>query len=133
MGYESRVYIIRRSEIEKTDHTEPWVWGEVIARYDLSKMGDALEFFGAFRKEIDYTLYLPYCDEYGDERVVETQMDCYGEHMKSANINEVITALENIEARDHYRRLPPLIAMLKAFAAEQDEWNSKLEVVHYGH
>ena len=108
MGYESRVYIIRRGEIERSEENI-YVYSEKIAEYNLCCMPDAPDFFGAFRTEIDYDLYLPGCDNDGNECIVATREDKYGQHMKSADISEVIAALERVEANDHYRRLPPLI------------------------
>ena len=139
MGYESKVYIVERHEHNKTVGGEPIdppiINSIVLASYDLCKMGGmdfAPEFYNAFKKEIDYKLWLPSFDDYGNETTADVDEDCYGEHMKSANIDELIEALKVCEQRDHYRRIPPLVAMLEAFAAEKDEWN-ELQVVHYGY
>lgn len=128
MGYESKLYIVNRHDFRPSyDH----VWGEIVATFDLSKMGYSNhEFYDAFTKEIDYEFYLPTCDDNGNEVMDFVNTDCYGTHMKSADLKTVIRALEICEERDHYRRLPPLIAMLKAF--DESEWD-ELQVVHYGY
>lgn len=137
MGYESKIYIVERHEINKrfdgAPIDPPIVNALVVASYDLCKMGYSnTEFFDAFRNEIDYTLWLPGCDDYGNETMTDVDEDCYGEHMKSADIDELIEALKICEQRDRYRRIPPLVAMLEAFAAEREQWD-ELQVVHYGY
>jgi len=139
MGYESKIYIVERYENERPDGRR-YTNALILAEYDLCKMGGmsyAPEFYKAFRTEIDYTLLLPgYDPEKGVECLVEQYADCYGEHMKSADIGELIDALTAVENREHYRRIPPLVAMLTALKLEADEWNTDgctLEVVHYGY
>ena len=132
MGLESKVFVVQRKEFEKRGNRPAWVSASVIAEFDLCKMGwGNQEFFKAFKREIDFTIYLPTCDEEGNETVSAVNEDCYGEHMKSAELSVLISALETIEARDHYRRLPPLIAMLKAF--NDDEWDGELQAVLYNY
>lgn len=126
MGYESRLFIVEKSDYKNFES------GIVIAEYDLCKMGYANdEFFRAFTREIGYTIFLPTCDSDGNEIMDFLDEDRYGEHMKAASIPVLLSALEAVEARSHYRRLPPLIAMLKAFDAS--EWDGELEVVHFGY
>lgn len=130
MGYESKIYIVER-------HDAPW-WdtgasAEVIANFDLCNMGYSnTEFYNAFKTETDYGLYMPTCDAEGNEVMDYVYKDCYGAHLKSGTLEDVLRALEICEERDHYRRLPPVIAALKQFIAEKDEWGD-LQVVHYGY
>lgn len=139
MGYESKVIIVERNEFTKNFRGEPLdkpiVNAITVAEYDLCKMGyDNQTFFNAFKREIDYDIFLPGVDETGDECMMMMHEDCYGEHMKSADIGELVKALRACEAREHYRRIPPLIAMLESF--NLDEWNTehcRLEAVHYGY
>ena len=136
MGYESKVYIVSRCEWEHPDGQRS-VYAIAEAEFDLSKMGYSnRDFFAAFKRPIDYTLWLPGCDEQGNEKMMEMTEDCYGEHMKAADLGELVEALTVAERREHYRRIPPLIAMLEAFIAEADEWNDgehRLEAVHFGY
>ena len=132
MGYESKVFIVERHYFPKRENFPEWISASVIAEFDLSKMGyDNEEFFDAFKREIDYTIYMPVCDNDGNETIAPVDEDCYGKHMKYATLPELISALKICEKRDHYRRLPPLIAMLKAFNA--NEWDGELQAVHYGY
>ena len=140
MGYESKIFIVERYEFPKMETIPAHVSGAVVAEYDLCKMGGMdynPEFYKAFKREIDYTLWLPTFDKDGNEVMGEVSEDCYGEHMKAATIPDLLSALKKCEKREHYRRLPPLIAMLEAFKKELDEWENRdsvtLEVVHYGY
>ena len=139
MGYESKVFIVEHytfiKDFEGNLLDNPIHSAIVVAEYDLSKMGyDNSEFYKVFKKEIDYKLWMLSCDDDGNEIGMDVDTDCYGEHMKSADIGELIEVLKRCEAREHYRRIPPLIAMLEAF--KLDEWNNAhctLEAVHYGY
>lgn len=133
MGYESKVFIVNRTEYQNDALGKRIVYGEKIAEFDLCKMGGeqyAPEFYNAFRDEVDFSLWLPACDEHGNEIVAEVNEDCYGEHIKGADIDELIDALKAVEQREHYRRIPPLIGMLEGF--KKDEWD-ELIAVHYGY
>lgn len=136
MGYESKIYIVERVEW-KNVFGEKIVTGMIVATFDLCNVGyNNRKFFNAFRNEIDYGLYLPGIDDYGNEALICQRKDCYGDWMKSADISEVIDALKEAEQREHYRRFPPVIAMLEAFRDELADWNSggcTLQVVHYGY
>lgn len=137
MGYESKILLVNRHEIKTrfdgTPLERPIINAEVVAEYDLCKMGwQAQEFYAAFRREIDYTLFLPGVDANGDERIMEKDEDMYGDHLKSADIGELLAALKVCEERDHYRRIPPLIAMLETLSNMREEW-PVLEAVHYGY
>ena len=125
MGYESKIIIVERAQ-----YTPNIISALVVAQYDLCNMGyKNREFYDVFKTEIDYDLYLPNGDE-----IQPLRMDCYGKHMKSADIGELIAALKVCDAREHYRRIPPLIAMLESF--DLGEWNSdyqRLEAVHYAY
>ena len=135
MGYESKVYIVERNEFPKRDTWPSYISAIVLAEYDLANTGWRMdEFHSAFKRDIDYKLWLPTCDADGNEIMGEVDTDPYGEHMKAADLPDLISALETIEAREHYRRIPPLLAMLKAI--NLDEWTDstgRIEAVHYGH
>lgn len=133
MGYESKIFVVERCEYN--DGCGACAFP--VASFDLCKMGhNDKEFFAAFKREIDYALFLPVSDKDGNSVVQAVNEDCYGEHMKAADLQDLIDALKISEQRDHYRRLPPLIAMLEALVAERDDWYSeteRLEAVHYGY
>lgn len=125
MGYESKLIVVDRCELEAPNGST-WVFADEIAIFDLDKMGyDNHDFYDAFKEEIDFKVFV-------DSRDEETDTDCYGDKIKSADWEALLAALKRIEAEDHYRRLPPVIAMLEAFYAARDEWHD-LRVLHYGY
>ena len=142
MSYESRIYIVSRNayKIPKTgeeEHDKEIVNGMVVASFDLCKVGyNNREFFDAFKTPIDYTLWLPTFDKDGNEVMGEVSDDAYGEHLKSADLQELIDALQIAESREHYRRFAPIIAMLQAFVNDKGAWNNdheQLQAVHFGY
>lgn len=138
MGYESKVYVVNVLE-----HRHPLVnrvtkqpcldengkqimaegYGQIVAMIDMCKMGYDSGWKELFTKEIDYKIFA----ENGDE---DTDEDCYGEHIKSGDITAIISWLENQIKIEHYRRLKPLLSLLRGFTP--DEWED-LQVLHYGH
>lgn len=130
--YEHRLFIVKRGELRSRKNPEHLsIYPEIIAEYRCSRMPQS--FYDLFRNgvEIDFGLYV----HDGDN---ETMVDCYGEHCRMVKPNAVVEYLENLMAcegewRD-YRRLPPLLGLLKGF--DSDEWESPSEslwVVNYGH
>lgn len=121
MGYESRVIIVDRNEIERKDGM-PYVWAEQIADVKMSKMYDG--FTDLFDKEIDYELFI----DNGDET---TKTDKYGVVMRYTDCKTVIDYLEKLIADgEDYRRLTVLLGLLKGF--NEGQWND-IQVVHYGY
>ena len=128
MGYESRLYVVKKSEIAGRDaETEGKYWCEVIATINLCKMG------GDFR---DKLYKYPATDSFfytENETVVE---DKYGEPLKEIPIRDMVNILERQKAEDivregvPYRRLEPAISLLKGFDPEQ--WGA-VTVLHYGY
>lgn len=138
MGYESKIYIVNvlshKHTVINPDTQKPYLdkngepmidngYGQIVAMIDMCKMGYDNGWRELFTKEIDYQIYA----ENGNE---STNKDCYGEHIKSGDINAIIAWLENQIKKDNYRRLKPLLYLLKAFNPE--EWDD-LQVLHYGH
>ena len=118
MSYESRIYVVdvRR----RAGYTFPCR----IAMMEMGAMPYHSGWKELFKTPIDYTLYeINGLDE-------ETQEDCYGEHIKSAKLEDVITWLENRIQTEEYRRFRPALGLLKGF--DPDDWDC-LEVLHYGH
>lgn len=113
MGYESRIYVVNVNESTS--------YGQVIARFDLSNAG--FNFSYLFKKQVDF-------DFYADDGNTKIKTDNYGEKLKSASIQDVIEWLETKGREIHYRRIEPLIGLLKGF--DLSEWED-LRVVHYGY
>jgi hypothetical protein len=121
MGYESRIYVVNRTE-HKLPNGEKYVRGEEIARINLCVM--SYEFVDLFDTWVDYPLFA----EDGNT-VIDT--DKYGSKLETAPIQRVIDWLEErVAGGDRYRRITMLLGMLKSF--DQSEWDY-LEVVHYGY
>ena len=121
MGYESRVFVVNRNEIERNDGST-YVYAEKIADVKMSCMGSG--FTELFDKKVDYELYI----DNGDE---STQTDKYGDVMTYTDCKTVIDYLENLIAEGNdYRRLSVLLGLLKGF--NEEEWDD-IQVVHYGY
>jgi hypothetical protein len=132
MGYESRLFIVDRKSINQKNKP-PYVFGEKIAEFDLCKMGydriDGKTFTDNFKIDLDFDVYSDdYCPDCGNE--INISIDRYGEKCKGAKVETVIGWLEKYEQQDHYRRIPPVLAFLKAL--QPDEWQ-ELIVVHFGY
>ena len=136
--YEHRLFIVNRQELNppRIEGRSGFIFGSVIAVYNCSRM--PMSFFDLFAdaKEIDFTLFVNQGDAW-----VETKEDCYGEHCKMVKLPDVIAYLENLTNSEEwgtYRRLAPLLGLLKGF--DESQWeeatqrgNDSLWVVHYGY
>lgn len=120
MGYESRLYIANKRRVPDDTGMQ---WAETITRYDLSKYPVIANFFA---KQPQATCFV-YADD-GNTKVLE---DRYGKPLTEAKPQEVIELLEQaVNDGDKYRRIPPLLAMLKAL--DPTCWQ-ELVVLHYGY
>lgn len=116
MSYESRIYIVDvRKVFENT-------YAETLGVIDCSSM--KYEFSNLFKTPIDYEIFI-------DDNT-KTDTDCYGEKIKSANIDEVIAWLEEEVKTDDYRRLIPLLYTLKGYKETVNRWTN-LQILHYGY
>lgn len=132
MSYESRIYIMHRKAIKRPTGGE-YITALEVAQFELCAMGDQHRaFYNCFDCPIDFDMYLPGCDSEGREIMEFTRSDCYGEHMKMCDLPALLDVLKQAEAKEHYRRLPPLIAMLQAFVDGAGEW-VELKAVRYAH
>ena len=118
MGYESKLYVVDKSDFLDGDY----VWGEVIASFDLYKTYPVSD---KMREYPNTNCYI-YADD-GNTRILE---DCYGESLKEIPIDDAIKILESAASLNNYRRYSPCIALLKGF--EKNQWKN-LVVLHYGH
>lgn len=127
MGYESRLYIVEKSDIwHKVDTTNGEVkdmrWGEVIAMFDLSKVRELPEAIKNY-PETDTFIYV------GENREID---DCYGDPLKEIPIKDMADIIESIAEKDEWenRRFRPCMQLLRGF--EDHKWRN-LVVLHYGH
>ena len=120
MGYESRVFIVNRSEIERKNGI--YVYAEKIADIKMSSMYNG--FTDLFNKKVDYELYI-------DDKDNPTQTDKYGDVMTYTDCKTVIGYLEKLIADgENYRRLTLLLGLLKGI--DETQWNN-IQIVHYGY
>ena len=124
MGYESRIIVARRDVWEERG----LVWYEKLAEMWLGKV--YRDFYKIFTTEIESNIYGDGFKENSDEEYELTE-DRYGDICKYAPIQTVIDWLEKEDAKEHYCRFTPAIAMLKAYAMEK--WEGDLVVIHYGY
>lgn len=123
MGYESRIYIVRKTSIYDEELTKRWA--EKIAVFDMCK----------YPRLADLMRSKPVTDCYihaydSEKDIVE---DCYGEQLTEASVSDVISVLEKDVANgENYRRIFPLLAMLKSFEEHKEQWG-EITVLHYGH
>lgn len=120
MGYESRIYVMN---VHKGYSICGKPYAERIAVFDLCCMGSERRWEKLFQTPVDYDIYAT------DGNTVLSE-DNYGDSLMSASLADVISCLEELETKEHYRRIPPLLNMLKGF--DPAEWD-QLQCVHYGY
>jgi hypothetical protein len=125
MGYDSRLYIVRKTNLLGSDGIHSYA--ETLAVYEMCV-------FPPFQKLFDENCRLTHhspCDD--DNWIME---DRYGEPLRERSLDEVVDCLDHVVAMDddmtHYARIAPLLAILKAFRGIQSDWY-QLAVLHYGH
>lgn len=124
MGYESRIYIVEKTNCCWSEADKGMKYASILAIFDMCKF---YEFSDWFRNKPATEHYI-YADD--GTQIVK---DCYGDALKEASIKEVVYKLEKIiENGEDYRRIFPLLATLKVFEAQNNRW-SNIAVLHYGY
>lgn len=119
MGYESKIYVVEKSRLSPDDDGKRW--GDVIAMFDVCKFPGLPELF---KSKTDCYIY----SDDGNTRITE---DRYGDELTEAPISDVIKFLENeVQRGENYRRIKPLLSLLKGFDMEQCD---NLVCLHYGY
>ena len=135
MGYESKIVIAERSE-NKTPNGKTLVWGNEIARFDLSKMGwdevNGKSFPALFTHEIDFDIYIN--PEQYDKIMPDNYFreDMYGDICKWASVDTVIDWLEASGVANTYRRAKLFLGFLRVLRDQRKDYG-QLCVVHYGY
>ena len=116
MGYEHRLFIVDGDETG---------YQQVIARIDISRHDDfACKVLDLFTETLDGYIYA----DNGNETITH---DKYGESLKfTRDFRKLANFLEQDNDNEYYRRLPHVIAMLRAF--NKADWQD-LKVIHYGY
>lgn len=121
MGYESRIFIARKCKWGRADESK-YICSIELARMNLSSMPNGFD--RLFTEAVNWKLL-------GDNET-DLSIDCYGDTCTyTSDIQSVIDFLEECEQKEHYRRITPALAMLKAYAAEN--WDGELIIIHYGY
>lgn len=121
MGYESRIYIIEKTNVRDEGRR----WGQVLACFNLGKVYA----LSAILKDKPATECYIYADD-GNTHIVE---DMYGEPLTEVSIPEAIMAIETtIDRGEECRGFPPLLATLKTLNEQKERWR-ELAVLHYGY
>lgn len=121
MGYESRLYVVRKSK-SQTSPESGLRWAEKIAIFDLCKVPAVSDKMRAY-KNTDAFIY-------ADDGNTEIVQDDYGEALKEVPLADAIEIMENAAAKDYYWRYGPCIALLKAV---QECAPCEIVVLHYGY
>lgn len=122
MGYESKLYIVEKSDYVFNDGMK---YASVIAMFDMCKLHSMTN---VFKNKTDCYIY---ADD-GNTKILE---DMYGDALKEASIEDVICVLEEaINNGERYRRLFPLLSALKVFEEQKKNnvWDN-IVVLHYGY
>lgn len=122
MGYESKLFIVNKPNyFHREIEGKEMFFAEEIARYELFVCYPISE---KMRKYPETDCYI-----YADDGNTEIVYDLYDNRLTEVPIDDAIKIVEEAMAYDDYRRLPPLLALLKSF--NKEDWN-KLVVLHYG-
>lgn len=117
MGYESKIYIMKKSNNISN-------FAEEIVRFNCRGMGKN-GWRELFSKPISYKIF-------SDDGNTEFDKDKYGEYLKYSDFPTVIAWLEKEVEREDYRRLKPLLSLLKGFDLSKWE-DGEMQIVHFGY
>ena len=117
MGYESKIFIISGN---KGYHS-------IIAEYDLSRMDND------FIDKIN-DLFPNELNGYITVNNKITNQDYYGEKIRyTTNLRHLANYLEGSNEKEPYRRIMPLVALLRGFNKEHWSKCEELKVAHFGY
>lgn len=122
MGYESKIYVIRKHKSIHGDKD----WDDVIATFDLCKMGYD-EINGKWFRRL---FTEPVGTMYADDGNTEITEDCYGDAVEGAPVYDVLLWMSKWLETNTYNRAKAFYRMLIAIAEEID---GDLWCYHYGY
>lgn len=125
MGYESRIYVVKKSTILDTFYNgSKKRYAELIASVNMCKCIGLLDIF---KNETDCFIY---ADD-GNTQIIE---DSYDDPLKETDVKTVVDWLNaEIAHGNDYRRLPVLLGVLKPFADKEVWDDGGIVVLHYGY
>lgn len=125
MGYDSKLFIVEKSSFHVVGEKD---YASFIASYDLAVFPQISSFMRSCPKADCYV--------YMDDGNTQILKDRYGAELTQASILDVIKVLEEAKnGKDgNYRRIDPILSMLKTLQRQQEEgyWRD-LVVLHFGH
>ena len=131
MGYESRIYFVRRYDHIKDDNG--YYHSNIVASLEMFKMGyDEYtdNILKAFDTPTDFTLWLPECNENYEEVMQEVNEDKYGKHLMYASNKEALyKAVKIANANNPYY---PYFNVFEKLVEQFKGWDN-IYIVHYGH
>lgn len=120
MGYESRLYVVRKTG--SFGYNTNLRYAQKIAVFNLCKVPTVSEKMRKYKSTDAFV--------YADDGNTEITEDCYGEPLREIPLADAITILENAAERDTYWRYRPCIALLKAI---EESRTGDIVVLHYGY
>lgn len=124
MGYGMRFYVVRKTN-QRWDENRPHKFAEIIAMFDYCKDSDMADW-------IDRNYQPTTCYIYADDGNTEILEDSYGSPLIEIPIKDMVEYLEKND--DDYRRVNPLLALLKVFNEDNEtKWDNKLVILRYGY
>ncbi len=126
MGYEMRFYIGLRFKCSKGINNSSYDYFQKIAMFDYCKDEELSSFIDKYEPAKVYGFFT----QENEEEI----KDKYGEEFKGIPIEDFIKYME--EHPIDYRRYKPLLALLKAFKEEKEQFNNvmtELLVIRYGY
>jgi hypothetical protein len=126
MGYESRIYVIRKTDVPAGKNGE-FKYAETMAVYEMGV-------FPPFQQMFDASCpATKHCPCVGDDYIIE---DMYGDPLREGSLDDVIDCLDQFivlsDSLTGYERVKPLLALLQAYREIQNNWY-RLAVLHYGY
>ena len=119
MGYEHRIYIVEKSVFVSNETGKQFA--RVIAMFNFCKYPGMRN---VFKNKTN-------CFIYADDEDTQILEDRYGDELTEAPLSDVIDFLENeIMMGADYRRIAPLLGLLKSF--DESQWDN-LVCLHYGY
>ena len=139
MGYDSRLHIVQKyprytdkGELNESLIVDGMIFAQIIATYEVCNFPPIRNLFHSGDSSHNAECYI-----YAGDGNTPLLKDCYGDPLKEATLAEVIACLENLNEKDKtYRRVSPLLGMLRGFHETEREWDEDgdgLVVLHYGH
>lgn len=121
MGYESRLYVVRKTNV--SGYNTNLRFAQKIAVFDLCKVPAVSGRMIAYRNTDSFV--------YADDGNTEIVKDGYGDTLKEIPLADAIEIMEYAErTEDYYWRYKPCIALLKAV---QEYGQGDIVVLHYGY